>query len=166
MKQRKRGKIRVVGIVQRRDTGRPEIAYGRRCKPNDIEHEVRVADLELILKVKIERGVQINGAEPDGAAEIGGRTCYVEVDHSGKMTAGQMKEKWRRYCSVVQEGEEEVRRPPTDCFILVVAMNEGRMKRLMDWSGMVREVALFTTFARLKNTVQPWVDCTGGTVRM
>src|SRR5437660_178312 len=32
VKQRKRGRIRVVGIVQRRDTGRPEFTYGRRCQ--------------------------------------------------------------------------------------------------------------------------------------
>src|SRR5438874_429267 len=45
VKQRRRKRIRVIGIVQRRDTGRPEIAYGRFAKYDQIEHEIFVAEL-------------------------------------------------------------------------------------------------------------------------
>src|SRR5687768_9301122 len=48
VRQRKRRRIQVIGIVQRRDTGRPEIVYGRRCQLDQIEHEVRVADFALL----------------------------------------------------------------------------------------------------------------------
>src|SRR4051812_22432742 len=37
-RHRKRGRVRVVGVVQRRDTGRPEVCHGRRCKhPSQME---------------------------------------------------------------------------------------------------------------------------------
>ena len=153
MKQRKRGKVRVIGVVQRRDTGRPEIAYGRPCKPAEIEHEVRVTDLELILKVRIERGVTVGTAEPDGMATIDGRRCAIEIDNSGKMTAKQMQQKWKRYGKF-------------DGFILIVAVWEERMQRLILWAEAVKEIALFTTFTRLLKVTEPWVDCTGQAIRL
>ena len=153
MKQRKRKKVRAVGVVQRRDTGRPEVVYGRRCKPDEIEHEVRVADFEVILKVRLERGVKVGSAEPDGMATIDGRRCAIEIDNSGKMTAKQYQQKWKLYGKF-------------DGFILVVAVTEERMQRLIVFSEPMKEIALFTTFTRLLRVAEPWVDCAGQTIRL
>ena len=153
VKQRKRKKVRAVGVVQRRDTGRPEVVHGRRCKQDEIEHEVRVTDLALILNVRMERGVKVGTAEPDGMAMIDGRRCAFEIDNSGKMDAKQMKQKWPRYGKF-------------DGFIMVVAVTEERMQRLIAWSDAVKEIALFTTFTRLLKVSEPWVDCTGRAIRL
>ncbi len=104
-------------MVQRKDTGRPEIVYGRRCKPEDIEHELRVAELEIILACEIERSVRIGRTTPDGVLIRDGERCAIEVDNGGKMTAKQMEAKWKRY-----EGFTGI--------ILVIAMTERRMQRL------------------------------------
>jgi hypothetical protein len=143
----------VVGVVQRRDTGRPEIAYGRRCPQDKIEHEVRVADLAIIFKDwPFIRGLKVGNAEPDGVMNYKGRRCSIEVDNSGKMTVKQMAAKWRRFGDV--EG-----------FILVVAMTEGRMQRLRNGAELVKNAALFTTFERLRSG-QPWIDFEGNPVKI
>ena len=145
IRERKRGRITMSGVVQRKDTGRPEIVYGRRNK--NLAHEVAVAEAEIQLQARLERGVKVGDAEPDGVTEIGGERCCVEVDHSGKMNAKQMKAKWEHYGEV--KG-----------FILVIAMSEWRMRRIIHWSEPVREVAFFTTFDRLR-AGRPWVDYDG-----
>src|SRR4051812_33482881 len=45
-KERRRGAVKVVGVAQRRDTGRPEIVLGRSCPQNLIEHELTVGEVE------------------------------------------------------------------------------------------------------------------------
>jgi hypothetical protein len=136
--------------VQRRDTGRPEIVYGRRCKATEIEHEVRIADLALHFpKYPFERGAKIGRAEPDAVMWIEGNRLAIEVDNSGKMTTKQMAAKWERY----RTGEGD---------ILVVAMSEARMDRLRKGAEAVKERALFTTFERLRAAMaEPWVDWFG-----
>jgi len=146
----------VIGVVQRRDSGRPEIVYGRRCPQDKIEHEVLVAEFALLfMESALSRGAKVGRAEPDGVMVRDGRRCFVEVDNSGKMTAQQMAAKWKRY--------EEV-----EGFILVIALTEGRMQRLRKGAEIVKEVALFTTFDRLRRheCPEPWIDWYGNTLRI
>jgi len=143
----------MVGLAQRRDTGRPSIAYGRRCRQVDIEHELRVTDFALRFPACLmDRGVKVGKTEPDGVMEIGGRRCFVEVDNSAKMARAQMQQKWKRYGKV-------------DGYILVIARSEGRMLRLIEWSEAIKNVALFTTFTRLEKGL-PWRDWKGATVKI
>jgi hypothetical protein len=135
--------------VQRRDTGRPEIVYGRRCKQDNIEHEVWITEFEVILGCPIQRGVKVGRTESDGFLVREGRNCFVEID-TGTMDRKQIKGKWKRYGEV-------------DGFILVVTMTDARMDRLREWSDRVSEVALFTTFKRLRAGL-PWLDRAGGSV--
>src|SRR5258708_5012691 len=86
VRHRRRRELQVVCIVQRRDTGRPEIAYGRWCKQDQIEHEVRVTDFgNLFKEYPMARGVKVGRTEADGVIVIDGRTCEIEIDNSGKM---------------------------------------------------------------------------------
>ena len=72
----------------------------------------------------------------------------LEVDNSGKMTAKQMEAKWKRYSGV-------------DGFILVVAVTEARMQRLRRGAELVKDIALFTTFDRLRKVAEPLIDFWG-----
>jgi hypothetical protein len=154
-RQRRRGRVKAVGVVQRRDTGRPEVVYGRRCKPTEIEHEVRVADLALHLRdYPFRRGEKVGRAEPDAVIVMDGHRIAIEVDNSGKMTSRQMAAKWERYQGSVED-------------ILVVALAEGRMERLQKGAEAVKDRALFTTFARLRSgSAEPWVDWYGKTTSL
>ncbi len=154
VKQRRRRRIRIVGIVQRRDTGRPEVVYGRRCQQDQIEHEVRVTDLALHFKDSpFTRGAKVGRTEADATMIRQGRPCYIEVDNSGKMTGKQMQAKWKRYEGV-------------DGFILVVAVTEGRMQRLRRGAELVKDLALFTTFERLQCMPEAWIDWYGKTTNI
>lgn len=98
-----------------------------------------------------ERGAKVGRTEADAAMIRDEERCYIEVDNSGKMSAKQMRAKWRRYQGV--EG-----------FILVVAVTEGRMQRLRKDAELVKDQALFTTFGRLNASVpEPWIDWYGNT---
>jgi hypothetical protein len=136
--------------VQRRNSGRPEIVYGRRCPQDQIEHEVRVTDLALRFPDSpFARGVKVGRTEADALMIRSGARCYVEVDNSGKMTTKQMEAKWKRY-----EGVEG--------FILVIAVTESRMERLRKGAEAVKNIALFTTFERLQSgRGEPWIDWYG-----
>jgi hypothetical protein len=156
VRQRRRKRIRVVGVVQRRDTGRPELLYGRPFPRGMEEHEVRVTDLALyFLKYPFSREAKVGRTHADAVMTLeGGRRCFIEVDNSENMTAKQMTAKWRRY-----EG--------TEGDILVVCVTEGRMQRLRAGAELVKDRALFTTFARLQSAMtEPWVDWFGNTVRL
>jgi len=143
----------VRGFVQLRDTGRPAIVYGRPCKEDDLEHEVMVAEVEILLGWRLERGVKVGKTFPDGVAEHRGQRFFLEVDYSGKMTVRkQMPSKWRRYGKI-------------DGLILVVAMTEARMQRLRRHGEIVKGNALFTTFARLR-AGQPCLDFKGEEVNI
>lgn len=117
-----------------------------------MEHEVRITDLALIFpECSLEREVKVGRTVADAGMIREGKQCYIEVDNSGKMTAKQMEAKWKRY-----EGVEG--------FILVVALTEARMQRLRKGAARVKNLALFTTFARLQSTVpEPWIDWYGNT---
>lgn len=145
----------MIGVVQRRETGRPEHVQGRQCPQDQIEHEVRVTDFALLYPdARAQRGDVVNRAHPDLTLTIGGRRCYVEVDNSQKMTARQMRDKWERYGRI-----------PDDEFILVVCRTAGRMERLRAGAEPVKDSALFTTFDRLRAGL-PWVDWYGNTAEV
>jgi hypothetical protein len=155
-KRRRRGKVRLNGVVQRRDTGRPEYVYGRWCKRREIEHELLVAELEVLLKVRIERDAEVTArdadgevhkTEGDGRAVIQGQACVFEVDQSGKMSRKQAEKKWRAYQQF-------------DGFILVCTLTEQRMEKLRSMCEAVKDKALFTTFARIR-AGKLWVDFEG-----
>lgn len=138
--------------MQRRDNGRPELVYGRRCKQDEIEHEIRITDLALYFKDSpFTPNVAVGRTVADALMIRDGKRCYLEVDNSGKMTTKQMTAKWKRY-----EGVEG--------FILVVALTETRMQRLRKGAELVKNIALFTTFKRLwSGEAEPWIDWYGTT---
>ncbi len=151
VRMRKRKKVKAVCMVQRRETGRPEVCYGRRPREGEELHQVHVTDAELLLGHRIETGVTLGKARPDGLARIGGRECAVEVDNS-RMSRKQMRAKWQTY-----DGQ--------DVFILVITHAEERMHRLRKDAAGVADKALFTTFDRLR-AGGPWVDHAGEAVRL
>jgi hypothetical protein len=155
VKWRRRGRILVAGAFFEKGTGRPQIAYGRRCKPAEVEHEVRVAELELryFRDTPFERDVKVGKANPDAVMERDGIRYAIEVDHSGKMTAQQMEAKWKRYVG-------------TGVFILVVCRRESRMQRLRAGASLVKDRAFFTTWERLESDAEPWVDFHGHTIKV
>ena len=117
-----------------------------------MEHEVRVTDLALLYKdCPFIRDAKVGRTEADGLMIREGKRCYIEVDNSGKMGVKQMTAKWKRYEGV-------------DGFILVVALTERRMQRLLKGATLVKDVALFTTFERLYSGMpEPWIDWYGTT---
>jgi hypothetical protein len=148
--------VKVVGVVQRRDTGRPEIVYGRPCRSAVVLHQVLLTEFALLFPhVTFTPDVKVGQTEADAVGVLEGKTCYVEIDQSGKMTRRQMNAKWTRYGRLTE-----------DRAILVVAMTEGRMQRLRQGAASVKDWALFTTFDRLKNAAKPWTDYAGNTIRL
>lgn len=148
--------MKVIGVVQRKDTGRPEIAYGRRCKADQILHQVMLAEMALMYRDSpFTPDVKVGRTEADAAMVREGRTCFIELDNSGKMTARQMQAKWERYGRL---GDDQV--------ILVVTMSEGRMERIRKGAEAVRDWIFVTTFDRLRNAEKPWVDFAGNSIRI
>ena len=145
--------IPIVGGVQFEDIGRPTTVYGRRCKPAEVKHEVLVAEFEILTGIRLNRGKKRGRAEPDGTGEKDGQAFSLEVDCSGHMTKRQMQAKWERYGG-------------TRGFVLVVATDEARMRRLMEWAEDAKDFALFSTFDRLRNVEEPWADRQGKTLKI
>ena len=46
-RQLRRKKLKIRTFAQRRESGRPEIVYGKKCKQRMVEHQIRIADLAL-----------------------------------------------------------------------------------------------------------------------
>jgi hypothetical protein len=86
----------------------------------------------------------------DGVVTIDGDTYHLEVD-TGKMSRRQMAKKWERY-----QGVTEV--------ILVVCTKEHRMHKLMERAAPVKDIAIFTTFDRLRHVKEPRLDCSGNSL--
>ena len=94
VKNRKRGSIHVAGWLLLRESGRPEIAYGRRCRPDELAHEVGVAEVQLHFSdCPFDRGEAVGETEADAAFTLDGERMYLEVDWSQNMSRLQMKEK-------------------------------------------------------------------------
>jgi hypothetical protein len=150
-RQRRRGRVRVVGVIQRRDTGRPEVMYGRRVAQVELDHEAHVSDVRFHFRSwPFSRDARVGKTTSDGVLTIDGRRCYLEID-MGTMTRKQMQKKWNRYGVV------------GDIFILVVSPTEARMDRMRGWAEKVKDVAFFTTFDRLF-AGRPWVSFSGETM--
>lgn len=151
---RRKKKLRSVGLIQPAPTGRPEIVYcGWFPKQDQLYHEVMITEFRLLfLDAEFRRNVQVKQTCADGVLIRDGRTCNVEID-MGTMPKKQMKSKFLRY------------REATD-FLLVVCPTEKRLQQVMLWSEHVRDIALFTTFDRLKTVPEPWSDHCGNTARI
>ena len=133
------------GLVHLKGCGRPAIVYGKKCKQEDLEHEVMVTEAELLLG-KFQRRAKVGKAIPDGLLIRNGKRFFIEVDNH-TMTTKQMEEKWKNY------GQFEG-------YILVICHTKRRLKRLMRSAESVKNVALFTRFRWLHSTVkEPWIDC-------
>jgi hypothetical protein len=152
LKLLRKGLIRIVGSLQG-DNGRPQVSVGRHCKPEAVAHEVAVCEVEVLTGWRIERGVRCGRAEPDGLVIVDGNRAYLEVDLATE-DRKQWRAKTRRY------GEK------VDGFILVVTTSAARMERLRQWSDLIKEVALFTTFASLRSPAPEWRDWFGKSVRI
>lgn len=151
-RQLRRKRIRLIGILQLKDTGRPALVYGRRCQQHQIEHEIRVTEFAILMDSTLERGVKAGRTEPDGLMIREETRFWIEIDNSGKMDAKQMQAKWKRFEGV-------------DGFILVVAVTEERMQRLRKGAELVKNIALFTTFDRLRAGLA-WIDWYGKTTNI
>jgi hypothetical protein len=127
-----------------KDTGRPEKVYGKRCKEDQLEHEVLVTEAELLLGGHFTRDAPIGKTFADGLLVRGGIRFWVEVDNE-TMTAKQMRDKWSRYPDSLPENE----------FILVICHTRARLRRLMRSAQAVKSVALFTRFRWLWSR---WVE--------
>ena len=138
--------------MQRKDVGRPDKIYGRKCKAGDEEHEVMVFEFELITGYRVERDATAGKTQADGVTVIDGEKFFIEVD-TGKMSRKQMRAKWKRY-----EGVTDV--------VLVVCTKEHRMHKLIADAAPVKDIALFTTFDRLRNVAEPWRDSSGNSLRL
>jgi hypothetical protein len=136
-------------MILLKETGRPELVYGKRCKQDEIEHEILITEFELLMAERIQRNVPVGKTTADGMLIRDGIHLYVEVDNES-MTSKQMREKWIRYNGV--EG-----------FILLICRTKGRLRRLMKSAERVKKVVLFSRFEWLsrKKVREKWIDWFG-----
>ena len=153
-KERQRKRVRVRGVVHLNVSGRPEIVYGRRCKEDQLEHEVLVTEAELLLGGHFTRNVAIGKTVADALLVQDGTRFYIEVDNE-TMSGRQMREKWNRYGDVKD-------------YILVICRTKTRMRQLMRTAGSLKHVTLFARFRWLQSerVQEPWVDWYGKRTRV
>jgi hypothetical protein len=127
-------------------TGRPENAYGKRCKVEEIEHEILITEFEILMEADVRRNVPIRKTIADGMMVRDGHRFYVEVDNE-TMSLKQMKEKWIRY-----DGNED--------YILLICRTKGRLRRLMRSAERVKKLIFFSRFDWLRKThvKHKWID--------
>ncbi len=143
--------IRTPGMVLLKGTGRPQLIFGGvQVKHGMLEHEVLITEVRLhFLKYRFQRSVPIGKTIADAMLDKEGTRFFIEVDMGG-MDCKQMNAKWMRYGDLRKD------------FILVFCRTEGRLKRLKQGAHRVKDVALFSTFDRLKSgNHEPWEDCHG-----
>ncbi len=135
-------------------TGRPQVVYGRRCKDDQLEHEVWITEAELLLGGRFTRNVAVGKTVADAFFVRDGGRFYVEVDNE-TMTVKQMREKWLRYGKV-------------DGYVLVICHTKARLRRLIRTAEQVKAVALFARFRWLRSACvqEPWIDWDGNRVRI
>lgn len=145
-KERKRKRIRIRGVVQLNANGRPELAYGKKCRIDELEHEVLNTEAELLIGGPYERNVPVGKTIADAATMRNGIRFFVEVDNE-TMSPKQMREKWSRY-----KGARG--------FILLVCRTKSRLKRLIKSARSVKGVILFTRFhwLRCEHLKRRWID--------
>ncbi len=132
-----------------KETGRPELVYGKRCREDELEHEVLITEFELLMDDLLTRNAPVGKTIADGLLTREGYRFFVEVDNE-TMTVKQMKEKWIRY-----DGAKG--------FILLICRTSGRLKRLFRSAARVKSQIFFSRFdwLRLKNVKRKWIDCYG-----
>lgn len=146
----RRRKIRAIGLVLLKGTGRPQIVYGgRKIKLGMLEHEVLITELRLhFFPHPFERSVPIGKTTADALLFKDQTKFWIELD-TNRMDQRQMRAKWLRYGNCQD-------------FILIVCQSEKRLKRLKESAQQVKHIALFTTMNRLKlGRDKPWEDCEG-----
>lgn len=129
-----KGRIRLVGTVQRRPTGRPEHVFCRYRPWAALLHEVELTEFCLRLDAgEILRGPHLrdNTIRPDAVATINGQAFYVEWDR-GSMAKGQMAQRFRLY-----EGFPD--------YVLWICPDVERRDQLRTQAAALRHNALFTT---------------------
>lgn len=126
--------------------GRPQVVFGRRCKPEELEHEVWLTEAEMLLGVRFTRNVPVGKTIADAFFKRDGDAFFVELDNE-TMTAKEMRSKWNHYGKV-------------DGYILVICHTKTRLRRLMRTAEQVKTVALFTRFRWLRSVFikEPWID--------
>src|SRR5437016_2930545 len=58
-RQRRRKRVWVRGFVTMAGIGRPDIAFGKECKEDNLEHEVWLTEAELLMGVTFERNAKV-----------------------------------------------------------------------------------------------------------
>ena len=137
---RERGKLKYVGSVQLRDTGRPQDVYcnGWSVNTRHLFHEIKETDFLRCYEpdAQIVRDPSRVDQRINPDAEVifpkTGRFFFVEID-TGTEDLGFVVDKWRRIYSKVRE------------FLLVVTLSPVRMQHLIERAEQVKEIALFST---------------------
>jgi len=80
-KERRRKRVRARGVVTLNATGRPEVVNGRRCKEEELEHEVLITEAELALDARFTRNVAVGKTIADASFVRNGDRFYIEVDN-------------------------------------------------------------------------------------
>jgi hypothetical protein len=156
-RERKRGAVEVIAVVQRNDTGHPSFVYalrGHKHRHAEIEHSLMRTEIEILMGCRIEAGERFGRTVCDGLLERDGVRLHLEADWSGKETRKQWGDKLNRF-------------PKETSDMVLVAAGEPRMRRLIEWTmGLpCMRFMLFSTLDRLRGP-EPWVDCTGRTARI
>ena len=148
-KERKRGRVRLEGMILMSETGRPELVYGKPSKGSDLEHEVLITEVELSLNELFQRNVPVGKTIADGMLIRKDAKLFIEVDNE-TMSIPQMREKWQRYGDI-------------DGFILLICRTTGRLRRLMKSADRAKHLILFSRFEwlRMENVKAKWIDWYG-----
>ena len=138
-------------MILLKETGRPELVYGKETKEFGLEHEVLITEAELLLGESFQRNVSVGKAIADGMLIRRDSRLYVEVDNE-HMSPTQMREKWNRYGDINLNDA-----------ILLICHTTGRMRRLMRSAERVKTVVFFSRFEwlRMENVREKWIDWYG-----
>jgi hypothetical protein len=140
-------------MVLLRSVGRPQYVWcGWQPNVRMLDHEIYITELRLHYRdCPFHRSMPVGSTVADALLEKDGTQFFIELD-TGKMDRRQMQAKWRRYPAKLNG------------FIGVVCLSEMRMQRLLKHCDKVKDVALFTTIARLRSgQEEPWIDGYGNT---
>lgn len=145
-------------MIQTKAYGRPQYVYSRKGTPKkkDLAHAVMCLEIELRMKRRVELGVRFGNTVCDGLLIINGVRYHLEADYSGK----ECRKQW--LCDKIDKYPDQGGSPRE--FVLVVAMSQARMGRLIEWTRGT-PAAGYTLFATLAG-LGTWIDCTGRTVKL
>lgn len=135
-KLRKRGKVRLVGRVQLKETGRPRDVYcGWHPKADTLLHELLLTRFLLKFPSQSIRRKNLEPFNhPDAEILIGETRYYVELD-TGTMSHKQIEQRFDEYRGALGT-------------ILWVTLSEERLQGLRAKAGPIKDIILFTTLDR------------------